>query len=61
MPFFSPLRYWSRMNVILVPILGWLLAIAYNSFEELISKNKNVINKHRIAYIILVFYVVVLY
>jgi hypothetical protein len=48
------------MNIILVPILGWLLAIAYNSFEELISKNENVINKHRIAYSIIVFYVMVL-
>lgn len=60
MPFFSPLRYWSRMNIILVPILGWLLAIAYNYFEELISKIENVRNKHRAAYIILVFYVAVL-
>ncbi len=37
MPGFSGLREWGRMNIILVPILAWLLALAYDSFERLIS------------------------
>lgn len=39
MPFFSSLRVWARMNIILVPIIAWILAIAYTNFEELISRN----------------------
>jgi hypothetical protein len=38
MPSFSSLRVWGRMNIILVPIIAWLLAIAYTHFEELISR-----------------------
>jgi hypothetical protein len=60
MPFFSPLRYWTRMNIILVPILGWLLAIAYNYFEVLISQSKNVKNKRLAAYVLLGVYVAIL-
>jgi hypothetical protein len=41
MPMFSSLRVWGRMNIILVPIIGWLLAIAYTHFEELITR-KNI-------------------
>jgi putative flippase GtrA len=38
MPSFSSLRVWGRMNIVLVPIIAWLLAIAYTHFEELISR-----------------------
>jgi len=37
MPGFSALRIWSRLNIILVPILAWLLSLAYASFESIIS------------------------
>ncbi|MBN1813021.1 MAG: hypothetical protein JXA14_14390 [Anaerolineae bacterium] len=33
LPFFSSLRVWGRLNIILVPIIAWLVAIAYNHFE----------------------------
>lgn len=52
MPFFSSFRYWNRMNIILVPIIGWLLAIAYNHFEVLISQSKNPKNKRIASYFI---------
>ena len=35
-PMFSSLRVWSRMNIILVPILAWMLALAYSHFESLL-------------------------
>jgi hypothetical protein len=37
MPGFSSLRVWPRINVILVPIIAWLLSLAYASFESRIS------------------------
>jgi len=40
MPGFSSLRVWGRLNIILVPILAWLLSIAYASFESVLSAKK---------------------
>jgi hypothetical protein len=60
MPFFSRLRVWNRLNIILVPILCWLLAIAYNYFEELISQRKNLRDKRRAIYILVGSYVTIL-
>ena len=40
MPGFSSLRVWGRLNIILVPILAWLLSIAYTSFETTLSNHK---------------------
>ncbi len=37
MPGFSNLRVWGRLNIILVPILAWLLSLAYTSFESMLS------------------------
>ncbi|MHC4664570.1 MAG: hypothetical protein ACYS9T_01265 [Planctomycetota bacterium] len=37
MPGFSSLRNWGRLNIILVPIIAWLLSLAYASFESMIS------------------------
>jgi hypothetical protein len=37
MPGFSSLRAWGRLNIILVPIIAWLLSLAYASFETIIS------------------------
>ncbi|MGA2094167.1 MAG: hypothetical protein ABSH16_12310 [Sedimentisphaerales bacterium] len=37
MPGFSSLRVWGRLNIILVPILAWLLSIAYAHFSRMIS------------------------
>ena len=34
-PFFSRLRVWGRLNIVLVPILAWLLARAWTDFERL--------------------------
>ncbi|NJO17387.1 MAG: hypothetical protein HC877_17080 [Thioploca sp.] len=42
MPFFSNLRVWGRINIILIPIISWLLAVAYIDFENFISKNINI-------------------
>ena len=38
MPLFANLRVWGRMNIILVPIIAWLLALAYTSFEDLLAR-----------------------
>ena len=35
LPFFSHLRVWARLSMIMLPILAWLLALAYQHFEEL--------------------------
>jgi hypothetical protein len=40
LPGFSSLRAWGRLNIILVPILAWLLSIAYTSFESLLTSKK---------------------
>ncbi len=37
MPGFCSLRVWGRLNIVLVPILAWLLSLAYESFESAIS------------------------
>lgn len=33
MPLFASLRVWGRLNIVLVPVFAWLLALAYSSFE----------------------------
>ncbi|MBW8000701.1 MAG: YfhO family protein [Planctomycetes bacterium] len=40
MPGFSSLRVWGRLNIILVPIIAWLLSLAYMSFESVILEKK---------------------
>jgi hypothetical protein len=45
MPGFSSLRIWARINIILVPILAWLLSLAYASFESLISGKTAAVGK----------------
>ncbi|MBE3142787.1 MAG: hypothetical protein IMZ61_02545 [Planctomycetes bacterium] len=37
LPGFSSLRIWGRLNIILVPIIAWLLSLAYSWFEDVIS------------------------
>jgi hypothetical protein len=39
MPAFSSLRVWGRLNIILLPILAWLLSLSLNHFETLISNS----------------------
>lgn len=34
LPFFTQLRAWSRLNIVLVPIFAWLVAIAWQSLED---------------------------
>ena len=48
MPGFSSLRVWGRLNIILVPILAWLLSIAYASFETLLSLKEHTALKNRL-------------
>ncbi|MCX5635133.1 MAG: hypothetical protein NTW55_04755 [Planctomycetota bacterium] len=38
MPGFSALRVWGRLNIVLVPIIAWLLSLAYASFDYCISQ-----------------------
>jgi hypothetical protein len=59
MPFFSRLRAWSRMNIILVPIIGLLLAISYSHFEKLISQSKAFKSHRRAIYILIGAYVTI--
>jgi hypothetical protein len=40
LPGFSSLRVWGRLNIILVPILAWLLSIAYAWFESVLSSRE---------------------
>ena len=49
MPLFSSLRVWGRMNIILVPIIAWLLAIAYTHFEELITRKNTFQTPKRVS------------
>jgi hypothetical protein len=37
LPGFSSLRIWGRINIIMVPIIAWLLSLAYAHFESLIA------------------------
>jgi hypothetical protein len=48
MPGFSSLRVWGRLNIILVPILAWLLSIAYASFESTLSSKETASPKKRL-------------
>jgi hypothetical protein len=46
MPFFASLRVWGRLNIVLVPVIAWLLAHAYSSFERLIfTREKEGVNE----------------
>lgn len=38
MPGFSSLRAWGRLNIILVPILAWLVSIAYAHFARMLKR-----------------------
>lgn len=40
MPFFSHLQVWGRMNIILVPLIAWMLAMAYDHFEEQVTSSE---------------------
>ena len=39
-PLFSSLRVWGRMNIILVPVIAWLLALAYQYFEMILVSSQ---------------------
>ncbi|MFA6187434.1 MAG: hypothetical protein WC770_09545, partial [Phycisphaerae bacterium] len=45
LPGFSSLRTWGRLNIILLPILAWLLSLAFNHFEDRISDDIPIQNK----------------
>ena len=40
LPGFARLRVWPRLNIVLVPILAWMLSVAYNSFETSVLQKK---------------------
>ncbi len=39
-PGFASLRCWARLNIILVPIIAWLLSLAYAAYESLLMSAK---------------------
>jgi hypothetical protein len=47
MPLFASLRVWGRLNIILVPVFAWLLALAYTSFEDRLSGGETDRTKRR--------------
>jgi hypothetical protein len=40
MPGFSSLRVWGRMNIILLPLIAWLLAVSWEAFAELLARER---------------------
>lgn len=40
LPGFSSLRVWGRFNIILVPLLAWLLSMAYAMFEAMVFQTQ---------------------
>lgn len=42
LPYFSHLRVWGRMNIILVPLFAWLLALSYEWLEKNFSSHLRV-------------------
>ncbi|MBN2019740.1 MAG: hypothetical protein JW749_05890 [Sedimentisphaerales bacterium] len=62
MPGFSILRVWPRINIILVPILAWLLTLSYASLESLIAggaDEKRTKKRASLAALILIYAVIV--
>ncbi len=47
MPGFSSLRVWGRLNIILVPIIAWLLSISFTYFCSIISSQSKSKEKFR--------------
>ena len=60
MPFFSSLRVWGRLNIILVPIIGWLLATAYTHFEDIVLRDKREWSKWKAISVLVGVYLIVL-
>ncbi|MCX5632570.1 MAG: hypothetical protein NTW93_02695 [Phycisphaerae bacterium] len=65
MPGFSSLRVWGRLNIILLPILAWLLSLAFNHFENLIFdsiriESKSFWKKNQAILTLILIYVVIL-
>ncbi|MBM3211810.1 YfhO family protein [Candidatus Poribacteria bacterium] len=67
MPGFSILRVWGRLNIILIPLIAWLLAMAYDAFEKIIQSRwagtGSISKKSKISLILVVtgFYSIILY
>jgi hypothetical protein len=67
MPGFSNLRAWGRLNIILIPLIAWLLAMAYDAFETIIQNQwagaGSISKKSKISLILIVtgFYFIILY
>ena len=60
MPSFSSLRVWGRMNIILVPIICFLLAISYQNLETKIIREKVFLGNKTSSLIFLFSYVIVI-
>ena len=65
MPGFSSLRTWGRLNIILLPILAWLLSLAFNRFENIIfdsvqMENKGFCKKNQVILTLVLSYVIIL-
>jgi hypothetical protein len=52
MPGFSSLRVWGRLNIILIPLIAWLLSLSYSFFETLLYDTDEVSRKNRIRAIL---------
>jgi hypothetical protein len=50
LPGFSSLRQWGRFNIILVPILAWLVALAFQYFEEMIFNSERLSSPANLAH-----------
>jgi hypothetical protein len=66
LPGFSSLRVWGRLSIILLPILAWLLSLAFNNFENLISgagqvKSKSFHKRYRTILTLILVYVIILF
>jgi hypothetical protein len=65
MPFFEQLRVWGRVNIILVPVLAWIVAAAYMGLERLVMSRREpasggLIAKWRAEIILVIAYLVIL-
>jgi hypothetical protein len=67
MPGFSILRVWGRLNIILIPLIAWLLSMAYDAFEKIIQSRwagtGSISKKSKTSLILVVtgFYSIILY
>lgn len=60
LPCFSSLRVWGRMNIILVPILGLVLAVSYDHFERLLARRYLTLSRWKLVLLLSGAYLIIL-